>query len=110
MEIKASDVKALRDKTGAGMMECKNALIACEGDFAKAEKYLKEKGLAAVEKRSDRATNEGKVFIKIVNNKAVLVELTSETDFVARNPDLLPLVIKLPKLPLQRDIPSRMMN
>jgi elongation factor Ts len=91
VEIKASDVKALREKTGAGMMECKNALVACEGDFGKAEKLLKEKGLAAVEKRADRATNEGKVFVKVKEGKAVLVELASETDFVARNPDFITL-------------------
>jgi len=91
VDIKASDVKALREKTGAGMMECKNALVACDGDFAKAAKLLKEKGLAAIEKRADRATNEGKVFIKIQDNKAVLVELASETDFVARNPDFIAL-------------------
>jgi elongation factor Ts len=91
VDIKASDVKALREKTGAGMMECKNALVACEGDFGKAEKLLKEKGLAAVEKRADRATNEGKVFVKVANGKAVLVELASETDFVARNPDFIAL-------------------
>lgn len=91
MEIKASDVKALREKTGAGMMECKNALAHCGGDFAKAEKQLKEKGLAAVEKRADRATNEGKIFIKIKDNTAVLVELASETDFVARNPEFIAL-------------------
>lgn len=91
MDIKASDVKALREKTGAGMMECKNALVANEGDFAKAVKYLKEKGLAAVEKRADRATNEGKVFVRVAGGKAVLVELASETDFVARNPEFIAL-------------------
>jgi len=89
VEIKASDVKALREKTGAGMMECKNALVASEGDFAKATKLLKEKGLAAVEKRADRATNEGKIFIKLADSKAVLVEIASETDFVARNPEFI---------------------
>jgi elongation factor Ts len=89
MEISAADVKKLREKTGAGMMECKKALVDSEGDFAKAEKLLKEKGLAAVEKRSDRATNEGKVFVVISGDgsQAALVELASETDFVARNPD-----------------------
>ncbi len=91
MEIKASEVKALREKTGAGMMECKNALAHCGGDFAQAEKHLKEKGLAAVEKRADRATNEGKIFITIKDNTAVLVELASETDFVARNPEFITL-------------------
>ena len=91
MEISASDVKKLREKTGAGMMECKNALVSCEGDFDRAEKFLKEKGLAAVEKRSDRATNEGKIFVKIENNAAVLAELATETDFVARNPEFIAL-------------------
>jgi elongation factor Ts len=88
-EISAAEVKKLRDKTGAGMMECKNVLVFAEGDFAKAEKLLKEKGLAALEKRSGRATNEGKVFIKIKDDgsKAVLIELSSETDFVSKNPD-----------------------
>ncbi|MDR1178832.1 MAG: translation elongation factor Ts [Spirochaetaceae bacterium] len=89
--ISASDVKALREKTGAGMMECKNALSASDGDFARAEKLLKEKGLAAVEKRSDRATNEGKVFVKTKDGVSVLVELASETDFVARNPEFITL-------------------
>jgi elongation factor Ts len=92
-EISAADVKRLREKTGAGMMECKNALVSTEGDFNKAEKMLKEKGLAALEKRSGRATNEGKVFVKInsAGDAAVLVELSSETDFVARNPDFIAL-------------------
>ena len=92
-EISAADVKRLREKTGAGMMECKNALVSTEGDFDKAEKLLKEKGLAALEKRSGRATNEGKVFVKIKDggSEAVLVELSSETDFVARNPDFIAL-------------------
>ncbi|MDR1399906.1 MAG: translation elongation factor Ts [Treponema sp.] len=89
--ISAADVKRLREKTGAGMMECKNALVETDGDFDKAEKLLKEKGLAAVEKRSDRATNEGKVFIKTRDNTAVLVELATETDFVARNPEFIAL-------------------
>ncbi|MDR2731347.1 MAG: translation elongation factor Ts [Treponema sp.] len=90
-EISAADVKKLREKTGAGMMECKNALVNCDGDFAAAEKQLKEKGLAALEKRSGRATNEGKIFVKTNDNTAVLVELSSETDFVARNPDFIAL-------------------
>ncbi|GHV91483.1 elongation factor Ts [Spirochaetia bacterium] len=91
MAISAADVKNLREKTGAGPMECKKALESTNGDFAAAEKLLKEKGLAAVEKRADRATNEGKVFIKIAGNTAALVELASETDFVARNPDFIAL-------------------
>ncbi|AEE16845.1 translation elongation factor Ts [Treponema brennaborense] len=89
MEIKASDVKALREKTGAGMMECKKALTETNGDAAAAEKLLKEKGLAAVEKRAGRTTSEGRVFIKIEGKKAVICELTCETDFVAKNEDFI---------------------
>ena len=84
-DIKPADVKRLRDKTGAGMMDCKKALVEAEGDFAKAEKLLKEQGLAAAAKRSDRATNEGRVFTKIEGSKAGILELACETDFVARN-------------------------
>jgi elongation factor Ts len=92
-DISAADVKKLRDITGAGPMECKNALVSAGGDFAKAEKMLKEKGLAALEKRVGRATNEGKVFVKTKDDgsASVLVELLSETDFVARNPDFIAL-------------------
>jgi len=95
-DISALDVKNLREKTGAGIMDCKNALVETGGDFAKAEKLLKEKGLAAVEKRSGRATKEGKIFVKVKDqgaqgSKAVLVELVSETDFVARNPEFIAL-------------------
>jgi elongation factor Ts len=90
-DISAADVKRLREKTGAGMMECKNALVSTEGDFEKAEKLLKEKGLAALEKRSDRATNEGRIFVKTKDDgsASVLVELSCETDFVSRNPDFI---------------------
>ena len=89
MEIKAADVKALRDRTGAGMMECKKALAETNGDAAAAEKLLKEKGLAAVGKRADRETGEGRIFIKIEGNKAAICELTCETDFVAKNEDFI---------------------
>ena len=89
MEIKAADVKALRDKTGAGMMECKKALVEADGDFAAAEKILKEKGLAAVEKRSGRVTSEGIIAIKNEGGHVVMIELTCETDFVAKNADFI---------------------
>ena len=85
MEIKATDVKKLREKTGAGMMDCKNALMKTEGDFDKAERLLKEQGLAAAVKKSDRITNSGKIFSRILPDRGILLELTSETDFVARN-------------------------
>ena len=87
MNVTATMVKELRDKTGAGMMECKKALTECNGDIAEAEKLLKEKGLAAVAKRSERATSEGRLFVRQVGNKIALVEVTCETDFVANNSD-----------------------
>ena len=87
MAINAADVKKLRDITGAGMMDCKKALTEANGDFAAAEKILKEMGLAAVAKRQDRATENGRVFVKSANGKAVILSLSCETDFVAKNAD-----------------------
>ena len=89
MAITAADVKALREATGAGMMECKKALTECNGDIAEAEKSLKEKGLAAMAKRSERATSEGRLFIRQDGNKIAVIELTCETDFVAKNADFI---------------------
>ena len=85
MDIKASDVKALRAKTGAGMLDCKNALVETGGDAKQAEKKLKELGLAAAAKRSGKAANEGRVFSSVTETRAALIELSCETDFVARN-------------------------
>ncbi len=87
MAFTASDVKALREATGAGMLDCKKALQDADGNLAEAEKILKEKGLAAMAKRSDRATGEGRVVIKQEGNKVAMVEVTCETDFVANNAD-----------------------
>ena len=105
--ISAAEVKALREKTGAGIMECKNALVETNGDFGKAEKLLKEKGLAAVEKRSERVTNEGKIFIKVKEGQpepvAVLIELASETDFVARNPDFIKLGEAIAEIAIEKN-------
>jgi len=103
-EISTGEVKKLREKTGAGLMECKNALVSTDGDFDKAVKLLKEKGLAALEKRAGRATNQGKVFVKINDNgsQAALVELNAETDFVARNPDFIVLGEKIVNLALEK--------
>ena len=91
MDIKASDVKKLRDKTGAGMMDCKKALVDAGGDAARAEKLLKELGLAAAAKRMGRATNEGRIFTRVTADKAGILELSCETDFVARNNDFIAL-------------------
>ncbi len=94
-EIKAADVKALRESTGAGMMECKKALVEANGDPAEAAKILKEKGLAAVAKRAERATSEGRIFVRTTGNKIGIVEVTCETDFVANNSDFVALGEKL---------------
>jgi len=91
VEITADIVKKLRDATGAGMMDCKKALVKAEGDFAQAEKILKEMGLAAVAKRAGRATNNGSAFTLVKDNRAVLLEMACETDFVARNKDFIAL-------------------
>lgn len=102
MAITAADVKALREKTGAGMMECKKALTECNGDIAEAEKLLKEKGLAAVAKRAERATTEGRLFIRQNGNKIVVIEVTCETDFVANNADFVALGEKLLDLTFEK--------
>lgn len=83
----AADVKALREKTGAGMMDCKKALDDANGDMAKAEALVLERGVAKAEKKADRATAEGYVasYVHTTGKVAVLVELLCETDFVGRN-------------------------
>ncbi len=85
MEITMEMVKKLREETHAGIMDCKKALAENNGDFAGAVKYLKEVGLAAVEKRADRATDEGRVTFAVGSNAAVMVNVTCETDFVGKN-------------------------
>ena len=84
MDIKASDIKNLREKTGAGMMDCKKALAESNGDFSAAEKLLREWGMAGVEKRAARATNEGRIFTIDKGNAMAIVEIACETDFVAK--------------------------
>ena len=85
MAVTPGDVKKLRDATGAGMLDCKNALVKAEGDFAAAQKILKEQGLAAAGQRSGRAADNGLVFTAVEEGRAAMVHLTCETDFVARN-------------------------
>ncbi len=85
MEIKAADVMKLRKMTGAGMMDCKKALIEAEGDYARAQDIIREKGKLVVAKRADRTATEGVVVTKIVGTKAYILCLACETDFVAQN-------------------------
>lgn len=93
-EITAAMVKDLRESTGAGMMDCKNALKECDGDMQKAVEYLREKGLSKAAKKADRLAAEGLVGVKISANLASLVEINSETDFVAKNDKFVDLVNK----------------
>jgi len=87
--ISAATVKELREKTGAGIMDCKEALSECNGDISKAVDFLRKKGLATAAKRASRATTEGIVesYIHMDSKLGVLVEINCETDFVAKNDD-----------------------
>ena len=89
MDITSGMVKQLRDKTGAGMMDCKEALTASDGDFDKAIDYLRTKGMAAATKRSSKAAKEGTIasYIHMGGKIGVMVELNCETDFVAKTAD-----------------------
>lgn len=83
----AADIKQLREETGAGMMDCKKALEESNGDYEAAKEWVRQKGLAKAEKKSDRETNEGYIasYVHGNNKTAALVEVLCETDFVARN-------------------------
>ena len=85
MAFTAKDVAELRKQTGCGMMDCKKALVESDGDFEAAVKYLREKGMAATAKKADRIAAEGIVDILTVGNTTAIVEVNSETDFVAKN-------------------------
>jgi elongation factor Ts len=88
-EIKAAMVKQLREKTGAGMMDCKKALLEVNGDMDKALEFLRKKGLATAQKRAGRAMTEGRIqsYIHMTGKLGVMVEVNCETDFVAKNED-----------------------
>ena len=85
MAFTAKDVAELRKQTGCGMMDCKKALVESDGDFEAAVKYLREKGMAATAKKADRIAAEGIVDIMTIDNTTAIVEVNSETDFVAKN-------------------------
>ncbi len=90
--ITASMVKNLRELTGAGMLDCKKALEATEGNLDKASEWLREKGISKAQKKADRIAAEGLVNILINGNKAVVIEVNSETDFVAKNDEFKELI------------------
>lgn len=92
MAISATQVKDLREKTGAGILDCKNALQATDGDFEKAIDWLREKGIAKSVKKASRIAAEGLSKVIVKGNKACIVEVNSETDFVAKNEKFLKLL------------------
>jgi len=85
MTVTAAMVKKLRDKTGAGMLDCKKALIQADGDFEGAYDELRKSGIAKAEKKAGRSTNEGRVFISVKDGEAAVIEVLCETDFVSKN-------------------------
>lgn len=98
MAITAAMVKELREKTSAGMMDCKKALVETNGDMSAAIDWLRERGIAKAAKKSDRVAAEGLCSVAIDGNTAVIFELNSETDFVAKNEQFLSLLDKLGKI------------
>ena len=120
MQINSAMVKELREETGAGVLDCRNALQQMDGDFDKAVEYLRQEGLAAVAKRADRAADEGTIgsYIHAGSRVAALVEVNCETDFVAMTDDFLALAHDLamqvvaanPKYLLPEDIPAEVIE
>jgi len=99
-EVSAKDVAELRKQTGAGMMDCKAALVECDGDMMKAKDWLREKGKAGASKRSGRSADQGAVDVALDGKAAALVELNCETDFVAKSAEYKALVARLATLVL----------
>ena len=102
--INANSVKELREKTGAGMMDCKKALTAVNGDMEKAVDWLREHGIAKAEKKQSRIAAEGLCQILVDGNNAVVVEVNSETDFVASNEKFINFVDLLAKAILENEV------
>ena len=96
-QIKAAQVKELRDRTGVGMMDAKKALVSADGDMDQAIDILREKGVATAAKKADRISAEGLSYIHIEGNTAVVVEVNSETDYVAKNEQFQTLVKDIAK-------------
>ena len=102
--FKASDVKELRDKTGAGMLDCKKALEACNGNMDEAVDWLREKGISKAAKKESRIAAEGLCKIEVKDNKAVILEVNSETDFVAKNEEFTNFVDYLASVIVNNDL------
>ncbi len=119
-DISATMVKALREKSGAGIMDCKEALAACDGDMEKAVDFLRKKGLATAAKRAGRATSEGTIqsYIHLGGKLGVMVEVNCETDFVAKTEAFIEFAKNLamhvaatnPVAISQEDVPEAVLN
>ena len=96
-KIKAAQVKELRDRTGVGMMDAKKALVSADGDMDQAIDILREKGVATAAKKADRISAEGLSYIHVEGNTAAVVEVNSETDYVAKNEQFQTLVKDIAK-------------
>ena len=101
--ISASMVKELRESSGAGMLDCKKALEATNGNMEEAINWLREKGISKAAKKASRIAAEGLAFAKIMDNKAVIVEVNSETDFVAQNEEFKNLVNEIANVVLENN-------
>ena len=104
--ITAKDVNELRSQTGAGMMDCKKALTECNGDIEAAINWLREKGIAKAAKKADRIAAEGLASVIIDGNKAAIIEVNCETDFVTKNAEFVELVETIAKTALANDAKS----
>ena len=107
MMIKPENIKLLREKTGAGMMDCKAALTEMNGDLEKAEEWLRKKGINTAQKKSGRTATEGLVSVAINETSGVIVEINSETDFVAKNENFQKFCMEITNLCLSKKINNK---
>ena len=107
MIIKPENIKLLREKTGAGMMDCKAALTETNGDLEKAEEWLRKKGINTAQKKSGRAATEGLVSVAINETGGVIVEINSETDFVAKNENFQKFCMEITNLCLSKKLNNK---
>ncbi len=106
MAITASDVNKLRKQTGAGMMDCKNALVETNGDFESAVDVLRKKGQKVAAKRGDNEAKEGVIFAEVQQGVGYILQLNCETDFVAKNPDFQSMVKSIMQVAMDKEVSS----
>ena len=107
MLVKPENIKLLREKTGAGMMDCKSALNETNGDLERAEEWLRKKGINTAQKKSAREASEGLITVSIKDSSGVIIEINSETDFVARNENFQKFCLDITNLCLIKKIDDK---